>query len=292
MAGNYKYVVITPVRNEEEYIEKTVVSMVAQIHHPVEWIIVDDGSSDRTVEIVEEFQKKNPWITLVKRKDRGFRKQGGGVIEAFYDGLRVLKDGTWDFVVKLDGDLSFESDYFMRIFEQFFVQPDLGIAGGLIYNSNGMESWVEKNNDPKFHVRGATKVYRRSCWEDIGELLCAPGWDTLDEVKANMNGWKTQTLREIPIIHHRYTGMADGTWKNQVKNGRANYISGYHPLFMFLKCIKRIWQYPYLIGSLGLFWGFVSGYFFRIPMVSDPDLIKYVRQQQLRRLMFKHSIWQ
>ena len=214
--------VITPVRNEEEHIEKTITSVVSQTIRPQRWVIVDDGSNDRTADIVGRWVIRHPWISLVLRKDRGHRKQGTGVIEAFYDGYVTLGDIDWDFIVKLDGDVSFVPDYFERAFQYFSVDPKLGIGGGLIHNSDGNKLWVEKSNDPRFHVRGATKIYRRACWEDIGELIRAPGWDTLDEVKANMKGWTTNTFMDLPIIHHRYTGQADGTWKNYVKNSLAN----------------------------------------------------------------------
>ena len=127
--------------------------------------------------------------------------------------------------------------------------------------------------------------------EVSGGLLAAPGWDTLDEVKANMLGWSTRSFEDIRIVHRRLTGSADGNWKNWFKNGRANYITGYHPLFMTAKCLKRVFEKPVGIGAAGLFFGFMSGYFQRIPQVPDPELIRYVRRQQLRRLFLQKSIW-
>ena len=112
---------------------------------------------------------------------------------------------------------------------------------------------------PVFHVRGATKIYRRECWEQIGGLKVLTGWDTIDELKANMVGWNTKTFTELRLIQHKTTGSADGDWKNYVKNGLANYITGYHPAFMMLKCIKRLAEKPYILVSAGLFWGFLKG---------------------------------
>jgi len=142
-----------------------------------------------------------------------------------------------------------------------------------------------------FHVRGATKIYRKDCWDAIGGLLKAPGWDTLDEVKANMMGWKTQSFTDLKLAHYRPTGAADGTWLNYVNNGTANYISGYHPLFMLLKCIKRLTEKPYIVVSAGLMYGFISGYIKRIPQVEDRELISYLRKQQMKQLLFQESIW-
>src|SRR5688572_6135518 len=128
-----KYVVITPVRNEAAYVRRTIDSVVAQTLSPQQWVIVDDGSTDGTREILEPASRTYAWITTISRPDRGFRKSGGGVVEAFYDGYRMLKGGDWDFLVKLDGDLSFEPDYFERCFAYFADEPRLGIGGGAVY---------------------------------------------------------------------------------------------------------------------------------------------------------------
>jgi glycosyltransferase involved in cell wall biosynthesis len=291
MTKTVRYVVITPVRNEERHIGLTIESMVKQSIPPAEWIIVNDGSNDRTGEVIDESATQFQWIRIVHRQDRGYRKSGGGVIEAFYDGYSKIGQKEWDFVVKLDGDLSFDTDYFEKCFSRFADAPGLGIGGGTIclLKEGGLE--VEYKGDPPFHVRGATKIYRRACWEQISPLLKAPGWDTIDEVKANMHGWKTQTFNNLKLIQHKGTGSADGIWRTWFKNGRANYIAGYHPLFMFFKCIKRVFQKPYIISAIGLFYGYVSGYWERVPQINDRPLIDYLRKQQLGLLFFKRSIW-
>jgi glycosyltransferase involved in cell wall biosynthesis len=284
-----RYVVVTPVRDEEGHIEATILSMLAQTILPDEWIIVNDGSTDDTGRIIDRYAEKHSWIKAVHRENRGYRKSGGGVVEAFNEGNRALAISDWDFLVKLDGDLSFNPDYFEQCFKYFSQEPTLGIGGGVVYHNIDGSLVLEKT--PKFHVRGATKIYRRACWDALGGLIQAPGWDTLDEVKANMLGWSTQSFTDLKLTHHKYTGSADGTWGGWVKNGRANYIAGYHPLFMAFKCLKRLFQRPYIIGSLGLLYGFVSGYFMRIPRVEDKALIKYIRKQQVNRLLMRQSIW-
>jgi glycosyltransferase involved in cell wall biosynthesis len=289
MSREKKYIVITPVRDEEKYIENVIRSMISQHVIPVEWIIVDDGSTDRTGSIVEDYSSRYSWLRVIHRENRGSRKPGGGVVEAFYDGLNSLSTSDWDFLVKLDGDLSFDSDYFKKCFDHFDDDPKLGIGGGDIYHDIGGKLALEKN--PAFHVRGATKIYRKACWDALGGLIAAPGWDTLDEVKANMLGWKTRCFSDLILVHHKYTGSADGRWGGWVKNGRANYISGYHPVFMMLKCIRRAFKKPVLISALGLFYGFVSGYLKDIPQVGDRALITYLRKQQMNRILMKESIW-
>ncbi|BFU93465.1 MAG: glycosyl transferase family 2 [Nitrospira sp.] len=283
------YVVISPVRDEMAHIEKTIQSMVAQTTLPTQWIIVNDGSTDDTRQIINRYVAKCAWIKAIHRENRGFRKSGGGVIEAFNEGYRALATSEWDFLVKFDGDLSFDTDYFEKCFKYFAVEPMLGIGGGDVYHDIDGSLIVEKN--PRFHVRGATKIYRKACWDALGGLIQAPGWDTLDEVKANMLGWTTHSFPDLKLIHHKYTGSADGTWGGWVKNGRANYIAGYHPLFMAVKCLKRSFQRPYLISALGLFYGFIAGYLKGVQQAPDPALIRYLRNQQICRLLLKDSIW-
>jgi biofilm PGA synthesis N-glycosyltransferase PgaC len=283
------YVVITPVRDEEEHILSTLESMVRQTVLPKEWIIVNDGSKDNTGKIIDEYAGRYKWIKPVHRVDRGFRKAGGGVVDAFNDGYRALTTDTWDFVVKFDGDLTFDANYFEACFDEFQRDPELGVGGGVIcYVENGEKRFEEA---PSFHVRGATKIYRKACWEEIGGLRPAPGWDTIDEIKANSLGWKTRSFPHLHLIHQRDTGAADGLWPSLVKYGRANYICGYHPLFMASKCVLRLGKKPYLIGSIGLMYGFVSGYVKRVPQFEDPAAIKYLRHQQISRLLGRESLW-
>lgn len=283
------YIIISPVRNEEKYLVETIKAVKSQTIRPWKWIIVNDGSTDATRSIIDEAASKNEWIQSLHRADRGFRHAGTGVMDAFYEGYRMINGQSWQFLVKLDGDLSFTPDYFEKCFEHFKSERRLGIGGGSIYNKIGENLKLEKN--PNFHVRGATKIYRKECWDVIGGLLKAPGWDTLDEVKANMLGWATRSFPELSVTHYRYTGSADGTWRGWVKNGRANYIAAYHPLFLVAKCLKRLFQPPYVIAAAGLFWGFASGYLKGVPQVEDEALVRYIRKQQINRLLLKDSIW-
>jgi biofilm PGA synthesis N-glycosyltransferase PgaC len=284
-----RYVVITPVRDEEEYVGKTIECMIRQSLRPVEWVIVDDGSTDKTGAIIDEYARHYPWIRAHHRTNRGFRQAGGGVVEAFNDGYQFLACRDWEFIVKFDGDLSFGSQYFQKCFEYFEREPELGVGGGSIYHVVDGQERLEAC--PSFHVRGATKIYRRACWEGLGGLWPAPGWDTYDEVRANRLGWKTRSFGDLHLTHHRVTGTADGVWAGLVKNGRANYVCGYHPLFMLGKCVRRVLRKPYIFGSLALSYGFITGYCKRIPQVNDPLTIAFLRRQQLGRLSGAATIW-
>lgn len=288
-SSTVKYVIVSPVRNEEANLRRTIESVVSQSLRPCEWIIVNDGSTDRTGEIAESYARQHDWIRVCHRANRGFRKAGGGVVDAFNDGYRDLLTEDWDFIVKLDGDLSFNPEYFQQCFHAFEEEKALGIAGGTIYNV--IEGKAYPEICPAFHVRGATKIYRRACWEAIGGFWPTPGWDTMDEVKAQRLGWDTRTLSDLQVLHHRPTGKNDGTWGVGFKNGRANYICGYHPLFMALKCAKRLKEKPYVVQSAALFWGFFSGYLQGVHQVDDRPTIKYLRRQQLNRLLGGETIW-
>ncbi len=269
MSANY--IIITPARDEESFLELTAASVISQSVPPIEWVIVDDGSSDRTPAIVRRYARTYEWINPVYFPRSGPRINGFGPMRAFHAGLNALRHKNWNFLVKLDAD------------------SKLGIVGGLIVvDSNGTLT-IERH--PSFHVRGATKIYRRECWDAIGGLIDGPGWDTVDEVKANMLGWRTSTLHHLKIRQHRATGAAAGWFRNAEKNGRANYVAGYHPLFMLAKCCCRALKFPFFIQSVALMHGYVKEYVHRQPRVTDPFLISYIRSQQMRRLMGMKSIW-
>ena len=286
-----RYVVVTPVRDEVAYIGKTVASMVQQTLRPLRWVVVDDGSTDGTGELLDECTARFPWIEVVHRANRGHRAAGGGVMDAFYAGFARVEHEPWDFLVKLDGDLSFDPDYFQRCLDRFATEPTLGIAGGTVCALRGGCLHIDSVGDPPFHVRGATKIYRRQCWEQIAPLVHAPGWDTIDEIRANLHGWTTRTFADIGMLQHKPTGGADGRWRDAYKNGLANYITGYHPLFMLAKVLRRATRRPYLVESAALTSGYVSGYLRQVPRQAGVDAIRYLRDQQLRRIRLQHSIY-
>jgi biofilm PGA synthesis N-glycosyltransferase PgaC len=284
-----RYVIITPVRDEEKHIEATIESVCRQTILPSEWVIVDDGSTDRTGDILDRVTAQSPWIRVIHRTNRGFRKSGGGVMEAFYDGYNTLQRNDWDFIVKLDGDLSFAPEYFEKCLEYFRRDPNLGIGGGEIYHNISGNLKLEET--PRFHVRGATKIYRKSCWEAIDRLWPAQGWDTIDEVKANMLGWKTYAFADLHLLHYRLTGSEDGLLHDRVKHGMACYISGYHPLFVLASSLYRMTQKPYIIGSAAVLYGYLKAHLTHPPRLEDQSYVAYIRGQQLRRLLGMQTIW-
>jgi glycosyltransferase involved in cell wall biosynthesis len=294
------YVIVSPVRDEAEYLDATIRSVVEQTIRPAQYILVNDGSSDATLEIIQRWAAQHPWIVAVDRpgavdgaaqktQDRGKRAREAKEIIAFYHGFPYITVTEWDFLVKLDGDLGFAADYFERCFDEFEKDPKLGVGGGDICHLENEVPVVEKN--PQFHVRGATKIYRKACWDAIGGVVRGTAWDTLDELKANMLGWSTRSFPGLEVIHFRYTGAANGKWQNAVKKGEWNYISGYHPLFMATKIGRNLFKRPLIKGAAGLLYGYVSAFLTKTVQVDDAQLIRYIQDQQLRRLFFRETIW-
>ncbi len=290
MSGSMSYVVITPVRDELRYVEATIRSLALQTVLPLQWIVVDDGSTDGTDRLLQQHALRHPWMTVVRRPNRGFRSAGGGVMEAFHAG-RAHAWVDWEYLVKLDADLSFAPDYFEACLRRFASEPRLGIGGGTVCRPEGTGVCIDVVGDPPFHVRGATKIYRRACWNDIGPPVQAPGWDTIDEVKANLFGWTTRSFSDLTVVQHKPTGAAAGRWHDAFKNGRANYMTGYHPAFMLAKCARRSLRQPLLVESTALLSGYVSGYLRRLPRAADAATVRYIRQQQVRRLLQRSSIY-
>jgi biofilm PGA synthesis N-glycosyltransferase PgaC len=277
-----KYVVITPVRDEAEYIKMILTSMIAQTVKPAQWIIVNDGSTDRTGEIASNYAAQYPWITVINREDRGFRQRGPGVVKAFYEGLSHLTVTDYEVIVKLDGDLSFDPCYFETLMRSFANNPRLGITCGKIYvQENGR--WISERYLTPW-TSGPSKVYRRACFEQIGGLRRSLGWDGADNWHAQMLGWEIGRDRRLKVLHHRPWGMATGSLKSRVEEGQGAYYMGYHPLFLFVRGIWRmIKQRPYVIGGCAMIWGYVASWLTRRERV-EPELVRFVQRAQLRLL--------
>ena len=289
MNNVYNYVIISPVRNEEEFIIHTLESVCNQSIRPIEWIIVDDGSTDSTPEIILEFIKTHSWIKYLRRNDRGYPEPGRGIIEAFYYGFENLSSSHFDFIVKLDGDLSFKCHYFETIFSRFKDNPRLGIASGICFILKNGHLVEEKH--PRFHTRGPTKIYRKECFDQIGGLIKHLGWDTLDEIKANYLGWQTSSFEDLHLTHFKPTGFNTGSFRWAVKLGSSNYYTGYHPLFMVAKALYRLPQKPFVLGSVAILFGYYRNLIARKKTIVSPDLRHFLRREQIKRLVGLKSLW-
>ncbi len=277
-----RYVIISPVRNEAQYLERTIESVISQTVLPAEYTIVNDGSTDETEAIIRRYAAKYPWIRLVNRPDRGFRKTGAGVVDAFYTGFQAIKALDWEYVVKLDGDLRLIESYFAQMLEHFDNMPRLGIGGGYSYyevRGRRVLEWVTED-----HVRGAVKMYRRSCFDEIGGLESVLGWDVLDEIRSRMKGWETKSFQQPYFILNRTTGGPVGLLRTRVRDGYFAWYRGSSALYVFAKGIRRMATAPYLLGGVVII---ASYWYHRLrgeAQFADQELLDFVYREQLAYL--------
>jgi poly-beta-1,6-N-acetyl-D-glucosamine synthase len=261
------YVIISPVRDEEKHIQQTMDSVIGQSLRPLEWIIVDDGSTDGTGKILEEYCGRHDWIKVVRRKNKGNRRAGGRVIQVFNDGYNVITDGSWDFIVKLDCDLSFKPDFFEMLLGEFMRDEQLGIASGVYFEADRSGRWLEVEM-PSYHAAGACKVVRRKCFEDISRFVVADGWDTVDEIKAMARGWKTRHFRHLQAKHHKIEGSGVGMIRTSLMHGRIYFLTGGSNLFFLFKFFDRVSSKPYVLSAFAMLWGY-----FRAALTEEGRLV-------------------
>jgi len=276
------YIIISPVKNEEGYIEQTIRSVLAQTLRPDKWMIVDDGSSDSTGAIIEKYARDHPWIKYVSLPDRGYRP-GGGIVKAFYAGFSPDEAADMDLVVKMDGDITFGNTFFENIFSEFDRDPGLGIASGTQYHDTvaGKETLYDV---PEDYVCGPLKVYRKKCFDEIGGLREGMGWDIADMIAAGYRGWRTRTIPTLRYTHLRATGSRDGLLRGRLRHGESAYVTGYAPAYFILRCLYRIFERPYVLGSIFLLGGYLGALFARKHKLVSTDEEKWHRKRQLSKM--------
>jgi biofilm PGA synthesis N-glycosyltransferase PgaC len=282
-----KYIVVSPVRDEERHIELTIRSMVDQTVRPAAWVIVDDGSRDRTPEIVREYAAKYSFIQPVNHQRSGERHAGSRVVHAFNYGREVIRNVKFEFIVKLDCDLSFGPDYFEKLFEEFRADERLGIASGVYYEEMSNGSW-EQVEMPLYHAFGACKVVRASCFQDIGGFVTVPGWDTVDEIRAWSAGWSTRHFARLKTKHHKGEGTGIGRVRTSRMHGEIYYVTGGDPIFLVFKFLHRLTAAPFLISAFALASGYLQALVTRKPLlVTRSEALCYRRL--LRQRLFKRE---
>lgn len=276
--------VVTPVRDEELYVAKTIESVLGQTVQPVEWIFVDDNSTDRTASIIERYLDEHRFIRLVKLPSGTSRLPGSGVVRAFNFGIRKLETMDVNIIMKLDADLTFESDLFEGMADEFRRDDKLGIASGMIYeNRNGQLVPVKKNHES--HPYGAAKFYKKSCFDLIWPLDEIKGWDLVDNIKANMKGFKTRIIHSQRIIHQKLMESAAGKRKENYLKGYYSAHLRYLHVFTLLRAVRIALDKPYILGAVQ----FLAGYFHNLLAARDfyPDasVTSFLRQQQRNRIL-------
>ena len=278
-----KYVLITPARNEETFIEQAIRSVISQTVRPQKWVIVSDGSTDRTEEIAERYAAEHSWIELVRmpeHRDRNFAAK----VQCFKAGLERLKDIDYDVIGNLDADITFEPDYIEFLLGKLAADPDLGAVG---------TPFVEGTSSYDFrftaveHVSGACQIFRRECFEEIGGYpeVKGGGIDWIAVTTARMKGWKTRTFVERVCHHHRPMGAASaGRLQSQFRLGRQDYYLGGHPLWAVFRACYQMARKPYVVGGTWLFAGYCWAWMTRVRRPISSELIRFHQREQMTRL--------
>jgi glycosyltransferase involved in cell wall biosynthesis len=278
------YVLITAARNEEAYIEKTIRSVLAQTILPAKWVIVSDGSTDRTDEIVKQYVDSYSFILLLRRSADQKRNYGSKA-KSFKLGYEQLSDLEFDVVGNLDADVSFWPPYYEKALSKFDANEHLGVVGGTrfdLYNGKFRKLHPALNS-----AGGPTQLFRRQCYEEIGGYrpLRFGGLDTVAETMARMHGWEVETFPDLEVFHYRTTGTAGGGLiRAKFKAGVLAYSVGYHPLFEFARCASRLFEQPPVVGSFSLLAGYCWASLKRYERQVPDDFVQYLRSEQFARL--------
>ena len=282
-----KYTLITPARNEEAYIEKTIRSAIAQTVLPEKWVIVSDGSTDCTDEIVRSYADQNHWMELVRmpeRKERHFAAK----VRAFNAGYEKVRGDRYEIIGNLDADLSFEPDYIEFLLGKFSEDPRLGVAGTPFVED------ASEHYDYRFsnieHVSGACQLFRKECFEAIGGYMPIKGGgiDWVAVTTARMKGWKTRTFTEKTIFHHRPMGTGTGNvLMARFKLGREDYYEGSHPLWELFRYVYQMKFSPIVLGGVFLLAGYTAACLQRMKRPVPPELVAFYRKEQMQRLTGK-----
>jgi glycosyltransferase involved in cell wall biosynthesis len=278
-------VLITPARNEERNLERTIQSIVAQTVHPVRWIIVNDGSSDATPDIIDRYSQTYPWIQrldMPARRDRSFAAKANAVNTAFSS----IGHEKFDVIGNIDADITFEKDYLEFLLQKFAEIPDLGVAGTPLLAEGGYDT-AKDSFEGENYVAGPCQLFRRSCFEEIKGYVPnrAGGVDWIAVTTARMKGWKTRSFSEKRYFHHRNFGTAERSSLSAIYSyGKKDYYLGGSPIWEVFRIAYRSMKPPVLLGGVALALGFVSATISRTPRAVSPELMKFHRTEQMRKL--------
>jgi poly-beta-1,6-N-acetyl-D-glucosamine synthase len=278
-----KHIIVMPAHNEAALIGRTLQSIVEQSEPPDRLLVVDDGSTDATAEIVRGFMREHSWIDLIPGQ-----KSGGGrryrVVEVFNQGYERVRGERADYISKIDADLIFPRDYFERLFKVMDADRRIGAAGGVLEEvaANGRHHRLRM---PDNHVPGPIKTIRKQVFEEMRGFVPMLGWDIIDLVKIRALGYQTVCIPELVVIHQRQTAAATGILKGNVRMGHGAYVIGTHPLFALGRAAYRMFEPPYVLAGLALGYGYFRSWFKRAEQMPDPALIRALQAEQLYRLV-------
>jgi glycosyltransferase involved in cell wall biosynthesis len=283
------YAIITPARNERDNLERLAASVVAQTHRPARWMIVDDGSDDGMDVVAAELARRHDWIGTVGTGENSAglahgRRKGRDLL-AFRRGLAALPAPV-DVFVKVDADTSFAPDYFAALLERFAEQPDLGIAGGSCYELD--DGRWERMKVAGSHPRGASRAYRWALLDDVNALEPELGWDGVDEVMAELRGYRTAGFTDLGFRHHRKVGERDGRLRAGAALGRQAWYMGYRPTYLLLRALYRARENA---ASLAMVWGYSWAAASGAPQCRVPQVTDRIREGQRLRIVARRGGW-
>jgi biofilm PGA synthesis N-glycosyltransferase PgaC len=281
-----RYVLITPCRDEQEFARRTLQSVANQTVAPALWIIVDDGSTDHTPQILAEYAAKLPYIKVIRRTNRGFRKLGGGVIDAFYEGYDSINPEDFDYVCKLDLDLDLPPRYFETLMQKMEQNPRIGTASGKPwFAGHGARQISEMCGDE--NSVGMIKFYRVECFRQIGGFVRELMWDGIDGHRCRMHGWIAVSWNDpqLRFQHLRPMGTSHKSWwTGRVRHGIGQYYMGTGPLYMLASATYRTTRPPIVLGGIAMLWGYFRSLITHKPRYPDAEFRNFLRKYQWRCL--------
>jgi biofilm PGA synthesis N-glycosyltransferase PgaC len=286
---SFEYVLITPARNEADFIENTILSVIEQTVLPKRWVIVSDGSTDGTDEIVKKYMDGREWLELIhlpERQERNFAAK----VQVFNAGFERVKSLSYDVIGCLDADITFAEDYFAYLLDKFEAMPDLGVAG-THYVEGDFHSYDDSYMNIN-HVNGGCQLFRKACFEDIGGYVPIKGGgvDWVAVTTARLKGWTTRSFADRVFYHHRKIGTAGGNELiSRFKYGKKDYFLGGHPLWELCRGGFQMTKKPYLVGGLALLLGYFWGWATRFERPVSVELMQFYRKEQLERLRLLFS---
>lgn len=277
------YALVTPVRDEEKTIGLTIASVAAQTKLPREWVIVSDGSTDRTDAIVADAAREHPWIRLLALPPRAGR-DFAAVVRNTERGVRTLDCQDYAFIGLLDSDVSFQNNYFEQLMCRFDSNERLGLAGGVVIDVGTPRDRLPRNRQD---VPGAVQFFRRECFESLGGLIAIPegGWDALTCAVARLRGYRTRLFTDLIVHHHKPRNIAHGGHlRRRWQLGIRDFSLGYHALFEFVKCCSKVHDHPFFFGAAAWWLGYCSAALQGQQRMIPKELIAFIRREQTARL--------
>lgn len=280
------YCLISPCRDEEAYARRTLDSVTSQSEPPALWVIVDDGSTDNTPAILEEYERKYTYIRVVRRADRGDRRVGPGVIDAFYTGYETINPAEYEYVCKLDLDLDLPPFYFATLMDRMDANPRIGTCSGKPYFEHKGKLVSELCGDE--NSVGMTKFYRRRCFDQVGGFVREVMWDGIDGHRCRMLGWVAVSWDdpELRFVHLRPMGTSHkGWWTGRARHGFGQYFMGTGHGYMTATAVYRMARPPLFVGGLAMLCGYYASFLSRRPRYNDPEFRMFLRRYQRRCLV-------